>query len=130
MSVAEQYQETEDSFYAVEDPTDQIWWNGVKGENSIETVKEVLNAAGVEAVHEKQEELIDPEYAFEAEELENIRQEVEELYSGRYEWFVEEASVSDLHPQQTKQLERYFENLNLETVPERFDTYDGFPLPE
>lgn len=113
------------SDYEVDDPTDQFWWGKVSGENDIGVVRDVFDAAGVKPVHGRQEELIPQSEAFSVDEIEAIEEAVEEDYDGTVSQFVDEVRVSDVHPQQSMQIERAVENEI--STPTDFSDYDGFP---
>lgn len=111
--------------YEIEDPTEQFWWDGVKGEEEDPEVYDVFEQAGVSPVRGGAEGFIPSNQAFTIKEYEALIDTVSEQYSGTLDEFVEDVAESDIHPQQSKQLERMVENPTHK--PEGFSNYDGFP---
>lgn len=110
------------------DPSDQIWWDEMVGEDERPSENYVEFFENVEVPGERFVEgndgSISPDYAFDRGEMVEIESAVDEVYD-RVSSFVEDVADSIIHPQQSKQIERWFDGETYK--PTEFDSYDGFP---
>ena len=131
MSSAEAKADESKNSYTIR-PEETGWWEEVNGTEEIDEVYRVFEEAGVDPEYGRSEEFISPEYAFSEEEIDSIRESVEDFYD-EFDEFVEEVKVSDVHPQQSMQIIKYHEYSDsdfIDGVPAEFSDFDGMPVLE
>lgn len=124
-------EEPAETFYEVDSPKEVTWWDEVTGNERNPDIVDVFEEADIGVVYGQEERFIHPIYAFTDEKFEAMDEAVSKIYGEDYESFVNDVISSDIHPQHSKQIERYAVRRQIEASnPVAFGEYDGFPVDD